>query len=204
MTSKGRPNRMLYLALVGVAALIVAAILLWLNPPYSAGNALARGAALLGYFAIWLAILSSYYLRELTRFFGQPFIKVHHALSIAGLAWITIHPLAVAWDYGTLRVLAPDFSSWSTFWRLAGRPAWYLLILGASAAWLRKAIGQNWRALHAVMYVAFILGTVHGILLSAPRYPLLRVLWAVMALAVVVVFALKRAQAARRKKPRPA
>ncbi len=203
--SKGKPNRMIYLALVGLAVLVLVIILLLLTPPPTAINAIARGAALMGYFAIWLAIVSSYYMRQLVKFFGQPFIKVHHAVSIGGLVWITIHPLAVALEYGTWWVFVPDFSSWATFWRLAGRPAWYLLAIGTLVAVLRKAIGQSWRALHWLMYLAFILGTVHGVMMNfGLRYPLMRAIWIAMAVSVVVIFAIKRRQEARRKKPRAA
>lgn len=203
MASRSKPNRMFYLPLVGVAVLLLVVILLLLTPPPTAINALARGAALMGYFAIWLAIVSSYYMRELVKFFGQPFIKLHHAVAIGGLVWITIHPLAVAWEYGTWRVFVPDFSAWATFWRLAGRPSWYLLAIGTVVAVLRKAIGGSWRALHWLMYLGFILGTVHGVLMNfGLRYPLMRAIWILMAVSVVMIFAFKRLQEARRKKPR--
>jgi len=42
---------------------------------------------LLGFGALFLAILSHEYLREMRKLFGQPFMTVHHVLAVTGLYW---------------------------------------------------------------------------------------------------------------------
>ncbi len=102
-----------------------------------------RVTALMGYFCVFGAIVTSAYLRQVVRWFGRPFIKVHHILSITGLVLVTIHPLTVAWRALSLSVFVPAVDSWYRFLALGGRPAWYLLIVGTLAAILRGTIGKN-------------------------------------------------------------
>ena len=74
-----------YLILVGFVALILVSGLISLQPDWTLVNRLTRGAASLGYLAIFLTIISSVTMRQLVRFFGRPFIQLHPVLSATGL-----------------------------------------------------------------------------------------------------------------------
>lgn len=99
----------------------------------------------------------------MVRIFGRPFVQVHHILSVTGLVLVTLHPLAVAWDYGNLGVFVPVSDSWTDFIRWGGRPAWYLFVVASLVAVLRTSFRQKWRVIHTLNYLAFFLATVHTI-----------------------------------------
>ncbi len=160
---------------------------------------LIRILALTGFFCIFVSILSSAYLRELVQTFGQPFIKLHHLVSIAGLVAIGLHPISAALNLATASVFLPDFSSWTNFLTNGGRLAIYLLAIGSLAAVFRKAVGDRWRVVHILNYVAFGLGITHANLLGGNfQNPILHVISILMALAVVAVFVVRRVRAARK------
>jgi uncharacterized membrane protein len=84
-----RKNRRIwYLALAGLVALILVSGLVASQPYGTPLNWFIRGAASLGYLAVFATIVSSAYMPQLVRFFGRPFIKVHHILSVTGLVLI--------------------------------------------------------------------------------------------------------------------
>lgn len=193
MPQKSRPNSTWYLGLVGVVALVVVGGLISLRPYGRPLNWGIRGAALLGYLFIFFAIVSSAYMRRLVRIFGRPFIKVHHALSVTGLILLTLHPLGVALQSASLHVFLPQFDSWSVFLQLGGRPAWYLIGVASLAAALRKTLGQRWRLIHFLNYIAFLLGTVHAFMIGTDfQHIAVRITSAVMILVVAAVFVQKR------------
>jgi DMSO/TMAO reductase YedYZ heme-binding membrane subunit len=195
---------LVYLVIIIIAAAAVALALQLLQPSAAPINWVIRIAALTGYFCIFGAIVTSAYLRQVVRWFGRPFIKIHHILSIVGLSLVTIHPLAVAWRALDLGVFVPAVNSWNAFFSLGGRPAWYLLGVGALAAVLRRAVGKRWKLLHFLNYLAFCLATVHGILIGAnvQNWPM-RVVFGAMALIVLGVFVRKRVPTRRARLTRP-
>jgi sulfoxide reductase heme-binding subunit YedZ len=187
-----------YFYYLGIAGLILVAILLLITPPGSVLYAVVRGAALLGYVAVFLASMSSLYLRELVKFFGRSFVQVHHRLSVTGLLLITLHPLSVAASFGTLNVIWPRFGSLRAFLEWGGPPAWDLLIIASAAALWRTAIKKSWRTLHYLNYLAFLLGTIHALLIGTDtQFWPVRIVAILMALAVVYAFVRKRLQPAR-------
>lgn len=121
MTRK-RTRRIWYLILVGFAAVTLISGLIALQPYGTPLNRLVRGAAALGYLAIFLAIISSNYMRQLVRFFGRPFVQIHHILSVTGLVMVTLHPLGTAWSNASLRVWLPRLDSWLAFLEWGGLP----------------------------------------------------------------------------------
>ncbi len=200
MTPTQKPANSLYLALVGIVVLAISVGLVALQPYGTPLNWAIRVAALSGYQAIFLAIVSSNYMRQMRQRFGRPFIKVHHALSIAGLSLVTLHPLLIAWDSLSLGVFVPRFDSWRVFLQLGGRPAWYLLGLASLAALLRRKIRRPWRVIHTLNYVAFWLATAHAILIGSSLQSMVTKAVAVlMALAVVAICIQKRVQGRRGK-----
>jgi DMSO/TMAO reductase YedYZ heme-binding membrane subunit len=187
--------------LAGAASLVLVAILIALQPfgrPLDWG---IRAAALLGYLAIFVAVVSSAYMRELFLWLGRPFIKVHHIVSLTGLALVSLHPLGVAARSSSLRVFLPDFSSPYLFFSLGGRPAWYLIGAAVLAAVFRKRIKQSWRVVHYLNYIAFFLATAHAIMIGTDFVsPVMKGVAVLMALAIVGVFVQKRVQMGKLKR----
>jgi hypothetical protein len=57
---------------------------------------IVRDLALLGYIAVFLAIVSSYYKKEVMAIFGHSFVDAHHMLSVTGAVLLTCHPIGVS------------------------------------------------------------------------------------------------------------
>jgi DMSO/TMAO reductase YedYZ heme-binding membrane subunit len=198
MTTSGRIR---YLIALGVALLLIVLAVSLLGPRGRPIDLVIRSTAMLGFSGVFLATLSSIYMRELARFFGTPFIKLHHYIAVTSLALLTVHALGVAIDRGTLAVFVPDFSSWFNFLAFGGRPAWYLLVIAAlvALASVRKRLPRGWRIIHMLNYVVFGLGAAHAWLIGANfRGVAGRAVLAVMAAIVVLAFIQKRRQMARR------
>jgi hypothetical protein len=177
----------------GFALLALVIVILITQPPPMPIYWLIRGAALLGYLTIFTAILSSAYMPQLVRFFGRPFVKVHHVASITALVAMMVHPILLAWENGTLSVFVPRFDSLRVFLTFAGRVVWPLVGIAALAAWLRKPIGKNWRVIHYLNYLAFWLVTAHAILIGSNFQSLtMRVIAIVLALVTIAVLIQKR------------
>jgi hypothetical protein len=174
-----------------VVLLAIAAIVL--RPDEEPLHWVVRGAGMVGYVAMFLSILSSAYMRELYRLLARPFLWGHHVLSVSGLVLITMHPLALAIETASAAVFVPRFDSWKILLQLGGRPALYLVAIASLGALLRKHWRKGWRTLHMVNYVAFLLGTVHAVLIGTDfGQPWLRLIPIAMVLVVVAVFFRKR------------
>ncbi|MBN2007174.1 MAG: hypothetical protein JXA21_27735 [Anaerolineae bacterium] len=183
-----------WILVAGGAAIVVLIVLVVSLDMLSAPlDALIRAGALLGYIAVFLASLSSLFMRELRRYFGYPFLKLHHVVSVTGLAALAVHALSVAWRTGNLAVFLPEFSSLRAFFALGGRPAFWLIAVATLAAVLRKSLGNRWKLIHWLNYLAFILGTVHAMLIGPNfQHPGVRIVAGVMAAVLVVAFILRR------------
>lgn len=193
-----RRRGLLYLILAGVVSLAVVAVLIALQPVGGPLDWGIRAAAMLGYWAVFLSVVSSAYMRQLFQLLGRPFIRVHHILSVTGLILITLHPLGVAVRSSSLAVFLPDLSSLNAFLRLGGRPAWYLVGIAALAALLRTRIKNNWRAIHYLNYIAFLLATVHAVMIGTDFVsPVMKAVGSALGLATVGVFAQKRIRRSR-------
>jgi len=192
---------LLYLILTGLVSLVVVGILIALQPIGGPLDWGVRAAAMLGYLAIFLAVVASAYMRQLFKLFGRPFIRVHHILSVTGLILVTLHPLGTAVRSSSLSVFVPDVSSINAFLSLGGRPAWYLIGLATLAAVLRTRIKQRWRTIHYLNYIAFLLATVHAVMIGTDFIsPVMKGVAILMALAVVAIFVQKRIRRSRLKR----
>lgn len=195
------PKHNSILIVIVVAALVLVAGTVALDPISAPLAGVIRVGALLGYLAIFLTSLASAYMRELTRYFGRTFITLHHAVSIVALAALATHATAAVWRSGTLSAFLPSFASWQSFLSLGGRPAIWLFALTALTALFRRKLRQAWRPIHWLNYVAFLLGTVHGQWIGQSfRHLAVRIVSGAMALALIAVFATKRVQRARRRR----
>jgi predicted ferric reductase len=186
-------------------ALSVAGAVVALDPLSAPIEGVIRVAAVSGYLTIFVAALSSSHMRELTRFLGRAFVKVHHVASITALVALLVHAATVAWRGGSVSVVVPLLSSARAFFSQSGRPALWLILIAAAVALLRRKIGKQWKTIHRLNYLAFLLGTIHAQMLGLNfQHLAVRIVSAAMAAGVVVVFVLKRQTEARRKQQRRA
>jgi sulfoxide reductase heme-binding subunit YedZ len=193
-----RVRRTWPVVVIGLVALVVVGGVVALQPYITPLSWAIRTCALLGYLFVFLAVITSAYMREMVRMFGRPFVQVHHMLSVTGLVLVTLHPLGVAWDYGSPAVFVPLLDSWLVFLRMGGRPAWYLIAAASLAAVLRTSFRDRWRAVHMLNYLAFFLATGHALLVGTDFRSLIsKVLAVAMALAVAGALIRKRFQRRR-------
>lgn len=164
-----------------------------LRSPAPLVYSLARAAGLLGYGALFMAILSHEYMRDMRRLFGKPFMTVHHVLAVAGLALSILHPVLLFVLTRDLTQFVPRFDSLRTLLLLGGRPALYLILIAFLAAVLRGRLKSTWRVIHWLNYLAFVLVFTHSWLLGRhASQGIFRLLWPAMLVSVVLVFARKR------------
>ncbi len=186
------------LILCGVVALLLTVGIVALDRLYTPLDGVIRVGALLGYLGVFLAALSSNYMRELTRYFGRSFITVHHIVSVTALVALTVHAVAVAWQMRSAAAFLPNFSSVRLFFALGGRPAFWLLAIASLTALFRTAIGKNWKVIHWLNYVVFALGTIHAQMIGSSFVHLsIRIVgWAMLAV-LLGVFVWKRTRKQR-------
>jgi methionine sulfoxide reductase heme-binding subunit len=188
-----------------VLTLAVAGAVVALDPLSAFIEGVIRMAAVSGYLMVFIATLSSNYMRELTRFFGRAFVRVHHFASITALVALLLHASTVAWRAGSISVFVPLLSSAQAFFSQGGRAGLWLVLIAAAVALLRKKIGKQWKTIHRLNYLAFLLGTIHAQMLGRNfQHPAVRIVSAAMAAGVVVVFVLKRRSEVRRRQQRRA
>ena len=193
-----RARRTWLLVVIGIAALIVVGALIALRPNVTPLTWAIRTFAVLGYLCVFAAALSSIYMRELVRWFGRPFVKTHHVVTVTGLVLITLHPLGVALNFGTLGVFAQWYSSWLDVLRWGGRGAWYLIGIASLVALFRTRLRNQWRPIHWLNYLAFFLASAHAVLVGSDfRSTAMKVIPIVLALVLVAVFVQKRLQRSR-------
>jgi len=157
-----------------------------------------RTCALLGYLCVFVAAVSAIYMRELFGFFGRPFVKVHHAVTVTGLILLGLHGLMGVVNFG-LNVLIPKLSSVRLFFTWGGPIALYLIgAASLTALWRTSSLREQWRYLHWLNYLAFFLATTHAVLLGSEfRAVAMKAIPIVLALALVAAFVLKRRQRAK-------
>lgn len=123
---------------------------------------LIRVSALWGYLALSVATISTPFMREIRKRFGVVFLNFHHVFATIGLVFLSLHPVLLAYKYSNIRVFIPSLESWYKFWALGGRPALIIIYVSVIAIFVRRRIPSLWRPLHGLMYVASLLGVVHG------------------------------------------
>jgi methionine sulfoxide reductase heme-binding subunit len=152
-------------------------------PPRTIARLVGRGAPMLGYQALFLAIVSAAHPAFVQKLFGRPFLRLHHWLATIGLCLLTVHGLAIAVDFATAQVLAPRFDSARAFLQWGGSVSLYLLLALTAASFLKRGFRGRWRSLHLLSYLAFYLATLHGLLLGIDfQRPLTRAVILLMAM----------------------
>ena len=159
-----------------------------------------RLAALWGLLAMGIAALMTPFLAEVRRIFGSPFLRVHHVFAAFGLAAITLHPVLVAVRSSSLLVFLPVTPLLEGYVPNAGRFALPLIYIAVVGALIRNRLAE-WRYFHLVIYIALLLGLLHGALFSRYFFGnlFLNALFFGLGVATVGAFIAKRWQ--RRRRP---
>ena len=186
-----REGAVLLLSIIALAVII--GLLVFPSSEEDFIHLLVMFFGLYGYLFLSLATLATPFLKEITQAFGKPFLKVHHAFSILGIVFITLHPVFNAIDRLSLSVFVPRFDSWERFWLFAGRPAFIILYIALFAALLRTKTPKYWRPFHALMYVVLLFGIVHANLIGDDFENLgIMIIFNALFLMSIASFALKR------------
>ncbi len=157
--------------------------------------------ALLGFISLSIATIMTPFLKEITLYFKRPFLRVHHYFAVAGLALITLHPIALAIRTLNPAVFIPNLESPYLFLFYGGRQALIIIYIALVAVLVRRNIKAYWRPLHALMYVALFFGIVHANLSGTDLVQniFVTVAFNVLFVAAIAAFALKRWQMYRIK-----
>jgi predicted ferric reductase len=163
-----------------------------------------RLGALWGTLAMAIAALMSPFLAEIRRVLGAPFLRVHHLFAAFGLAAITLHPVLVAVRSSSLSVFLPVTPLLEGYVPNAGRIALPLIYVAVVGALIRARFAE-WRYFHLVIYLALLLGLLHGTLFSRYFFGslFLNVLFLGLGVAIIVAFVAKRWQRRERVRPAP-
>lgn len=173
-----------------IAAIIAYIILQTIDTPL---KMIDRATGLFAYYFIFLAILSSEYMKEMKKVFGQGFIRVHHHLARLGISLMLLHPIAFAFEKQSIQVFIPVFYPLMDFLGLAGRPAFYLIIIAVAAGIYRKRFIRKWKRIHYLSYPAFLLVFIHSWLIGTDlNSGIMQLLWVCMALVIAAIFVHKR------------
>ena len=194
----GREKNTWVLWVGGLGVAIVVAIVVILDPIGTPVNGLIRAAAVLGYVGVFMAGLSSNYMRELTRFFGRPFFKVHHVASVTALVALAMHSTSVVVRSQSPRLFVPSAQTPQAL-------ALWLLALASLVALFRKnkKLRKIWKVVHWANYLAFLIGTLHAQNLGANfQHVVIRIASILMAVTLVAVFVWKRIRDRRAKRKR--
>ncbi len=158
-----------------------------------------RFAGIFGYLTIFLAIITSEYMTKMKKISGLPFLRAHHHLARIGILLILIHPFTFVLQGRGIQIFSP-ISPTNIFIALGGRPALYLFLLAAGIALYRKKY-KNWRKIHYFSYLAFLLVTVHALMLGDDfELIIMRILAITMAVTVIAIFIHKRSAPGQKRK----
>ncbi|APH39462.1 ferric reductase-like transmembrane domain-containing protein [Methanohalophilus halophilus] len=169
-----------------IAAIIAYILLQAIDKPL---EMIDRAAGLFAYYFIFLAILSSEYMKQMKKVFGQGFIRVHHHLARLGISLMLLHPIAFAFEKQSISIFIPVFYPLMEFLELAGRPAFYLIIIAVAAGVYRKHFIRKWKKIHYLNYPAFLLIFIHSWLIGTDlNSGIMQLLWVCMALVIAAIF----------------
>ena len=152
-----------------------------------------RTSGIFGHLLVFSAIVSSEYMTQIKKLFGQTFLKFHHNLIKLALILMVLHPWSFALDVRSLQVYLPVFYPPITFLELAGRPALYIFVIVMITAVYRKKIPKNWKNIHLFNYLAFFMVSIHALLIGTDFSSTgMKILSFVMMAIVAGIFVHKR------------
>ena len=94
---------------------------------------------------------------------------LHQDLSAVGIALVALHGVVLTLDRfvqtSLFDIVVPFAGSYRPVWVGIGQLAFYLMLVVYVSFYARKQIGQRgWRMLHYTTFLAFVGGTVHGLM----------------------------------------
>ena len=185
-------NGYFFLGIIVILLFISGAVIVK-NPSPSSLTNWIRFAGLAGFVLLAVAAIMTPWSREIYRNFGTSFVTFHHMFAISGLILITLHPVFLAVRLMNATVFLPRFWPFYDFLIFAGRPALILIYIAVAGILLRRFIPGYWRALHALIWVALILGIIHGDLIGTDmENPVIFMLFNGLAIIAVGAFIVKR------------
>jgi sulfoxide reductase heme-binding subunit YedZ len=103
---------------------------------------------------------------------GRPRVdanEVHNFTALLGLGLSGVHGVALLLDsfigFSPLQILVPFTATYRPIAVSLGILGFYVMVLVYASLWARRFIGYRaWRTLHYLSFVAFVLGSLHGIL----------------------------------------
>ncbi len=131
----------------------------------------ARAAGITAYVLLTLSMLAGLTLKSRPfgrRVSGATAMEIHRSVTIAGLAAVGVHGVALAVDRTIditwFELIVPGLLPYRPVWGAAGVLAGELMLILAVSFRLRKRLGMRaWRTLHMSSFAAFALATLHGI-----------------------------------------
>ncbi|AKB65979.1 MAG: ferric reductase-like transmembrane domain-containing protein [Methanosarcina mazei] len=187
-----KKDQQFYLIYGIIVIMILFITYLILQKPGEPLRMIARFAATFGYLAIFLSILSSEYMAKMRKISGMPFLRAHHNLARIGVLLILIHPLSLALQAQDFTIFLPVLYPVETFLALGGRTALYLFLLAAGIALYRRKY-RNWKKVHYLNYLAFLLVSAHALMIGSDfKQDIMRIIAIIMAVTVTGIFIHKR------------
>jgi hypothetical protein len=187
-------NGYLFLGMIGLLLVISGGVVAE-NPSPSSLTSGIRFAGLSGFVLLAVSAIMTAFSQKVYKNFGTSFVKFHHLFALSGLILITLHPLFLAIRLTNAAIFLPRFASFSQFLVNAGRPALILIYIALAGILLRRFIPVYWRAVHALIWAALILGIIHGNLLGVDmENPVIFTLFNGLAVVAIGAFIAKRLQ----------
>jgi methionine sulfoxide reductase heme-binding subunit len=185
-------NGYLFLGVIA-SFLLISGFIVGINPSPSPFTSGIRFAGLAGFVLLAVAAIITPWSREIYRNFGTSFVKFHHIFALSGLVLITLHPVFQAIRLMNVSVFLPWFGSFQEFLILAGRPSLILIYISVAGVLLRRFIPLYWRGVHALIWVALILGIIHGDAIGTDmNNPAMFLIFNGLAVVAAGAFVLKR------------
>ena len=158
-----------------VAVAATAGLMVWAASQFSdfATWHTTRSAGIVAYglltlSTVWGLLTSS---RILTRWVKPPTaLELHKVFSFIGLVAVGVHGFVLLFDeavtYSIWQILVPFMSSYRPVSVADGIIAGYLMVMLSFSFYVKRQIGgpKVWRMFHYTGFLAFALGTLHGIL----------------------------------------
>lgn len=188
---KPRNTYIFGLALVAFLALAIVILLVTRLPDHPL--ALMRILAFMAYTMAYVSILGVLFSKELVQFFGRMFIKIHHVITVAALGMMVLHPVFILVGGYSLNYLLPDFTTPYNAFARNGPIALLLFAIASVAAVLRATMKHSWRPVHWLVYLAFVVASVHAALLGMNLQSLVsRLIVSLLVISIIIVYIVKR------------
>lgn len=183
-----------YLFGVALAAFLVLAIVILLATRLPEKPlAPMRILAFMAYTIAYVSILGVLFSKELVQFFGRMFIKIHHVITVAALGMMVLHPVFILVGGYSLNYLLPDFTTPYNAFARNGPIALLLFAIASVAAVLRATMKHSWRPVHWLVYLAFVVASVHAALLGMNLQSLVsRLIVGLLVISIIIVYIVKR------------